>query len=204
MTSITLYEFEPTRSSKCRWALLEAGLAFDSVGGGPEIIGSDELKKVQPLGKLPAAVIDGKPLFESSAIVTAIADLAPEKNLIAKPGTHERALHDQWTCFALAELESFAWVAMLNSMEFLRPKDQHVSAIVPQMKAQFQRGASAVEQALTGADYIIGNQFSVTDINLGYGVSLGRMMGFLTDGFPNLHAYLGRLTDREHCTFKKG
>ena len=75
MATIKLYEFEPTRSARCRWTLLEAGLDYESINNGPQGIGSDEVKKIQPLGKLPAAEIDGKPLFESVAISTAIADL---------------------------------------------------------------------------------------------------------------------------------
>ena len=86
MPSITLFELGPTRSARVRWMLLEAGLAYESVGNRVEIIGSEELRNIHPLGKLPAAFIDGKPLFELAAIVTAIADLVPEKDLIAKPG----------------------------------------------------------------------------------------------------------------------
>lgn len=93
MPEIKLYELGPTRSARCRWALLEAGLEYESVGNDPSIIGSDELRDVHPLGKLPAAIIDGKPLFESAAIATAVADLVPEKELIAPPGSWSRALH---------------------------------------------------------------------------------------------------------------
>ena len=95
MPSIKLFELGPTRSARVRWTLLEAGLAYESVGNRVQIIGSDELRNIHPLGKLPAAIIDGKPLFESAAIVTAIADLVPEKNLIAKAGTWSRNLHYQ-------------------------------------------------------------------------------------------------------------
>ena len=72
--SIRLFELGPTRSSRVRWTLLEAGLDYESIGNSVEIFGSEELRAVHPLGKLPAAIIDGRPLFESAAIVTAIAD----------------------------------------------------------------------------------------------------------------------------------
>ena len=42
MTKIQLFEYEPTRSARCRWTLLEAGVDYETIGGGPEIIGSDE------------------------------------------------------------------------------------------------------------------------------------------------------------------
>ncbi|MEM7294695.1 MAG: glutathione S-transferase N-terminal domain-containing protein, partial [Pseudomonadota bacterium] len=106
MPSITLYEYEPTRSARCRWTLLEADLKYESVDKGFAGIGSDDVKAVHPLGKLPAAIIDGRPLFESAVICNAIADCVPEKSLIAAPGTWSRTLHDQWTCYVLSEMEA--------------------------------------------------------------------------------------------------
>ena len=203
MTKVTLYEFEPTRSKKCRWALLEAELEYESIGNSPQIIGSEELRKVHPLGKLPAAMIDGRPLFESSAIVTAIADLVPDRNLVAKPGTWERNLHDQWTSFATSELEMWAWSGMLNTHDFLLPKEQHVPAVIARMEMLFKRGARALEGFLDAVDYLIENRFTVTDIIVGYAVNLGREIGFLGNEFTNLHAYLDRLYDRQHCTLSR-
>ena len=119
MPRIQLYELGPTRSARCHWALLEAGLDYESVGNTPETIGSDALKKIHPLGKLPAAIIDGKPLFESAAIATAIADMVPDRALIAPSGTWERALHDQWVYFTLTEMEPYIWSTELNSDDFV-------------------------------------------------------------------------------------
>ena len=101
---ITLYEFKHSRSKQVRWTLLELGLEFESIEG-LEVLHSDELKKVNPMGKVPAVVIDGVPLFEAAAICTYLADLVPGKGLIAPSGTSERALHLQWVSFALTEME---------------------------------------------------------------------------------------------------
>ena len=65
--NITLYESGTSRSARCRWTLLEAGIAFESVSR-PKLVGSDEVKALRPLGKLPVAVIDGRPIFEAAAI----------------------------------------------------------------------------------------------------------------------------------------
>jgi glutathione S-transferase len=48
---------------------------------------SEELKKINPMGKVPAVVISGEPLFEAAAICTYLADLLPETGLIAPSGT---------------------------------------------------------------------------------------------------------------------
>lgn len=197
MATIKLFEFEPTRSARCRWTLLEAGLEYESVNRGPEIFGSAELGKVHPLGKLPAAVIDGKPLFESAAISTAIADLVPDRNLVAKPGTWARSLHDQWTQFALSEMEAWLWPNFLNTV--ILPEEQRISACLEQNAGMFKRGAAAMDRALGESNYLVENRFTVTDFIVGYTVNSGRRQGYL-DGFSNLQGYLGRLFARGHCT----
>ncbi|TMH53139.1 MAG: glutathione S-transferase family protein [Betaproteobacteria bacterium] len=197
--SIKLFELGPTRSARCRWTLLEAGLEYESIGNRPDIIGSEELRKVHPLGKLPAAIIDGRPLFESAAISTAIADLVPEKDLVAKPGTWSRALHDQWVCFALTEMEPWVSSTELNSLDFVLPKDQHVPAIIQQNSMMFRRSAAALEEVLGTTAYLVEDRFTVTDIIVGYTINFGHEQGLVSE-FPNLMAYLKRLYQREHCT----
>jgi len=202
MPNIKLYELGPTRSARARWALLEAGLPYESIGNSVAIIGSDELRRVHPLGKLPAAIIDGKPLFESAAIVTAVADLAPEKQLIAKPGTWARNLHYQWVCFALTELEPYVNSTEINSLDFVLPVSQHVPAIIAQNSMMYKRAAAVLDELLGKAGYLIENRFSATDIIVGYSVNWGQEQGLLAD-FPNLSAYLERLLAREHCTLER-
>ncbi|MDH3839597.1 MAG: glutathione S-transferase family protein [Chromatiales bacterium] len=197
---ITLYEYGPTRSQRARWALLEAGLEYESVEGRA-LIHSDELRKIHPLGKVPAAVFDGKPLFESAAICTYIADLVPEKKLIAASGTWERALHDQWVAFALSELEAFLWHSARN--QFVLPEDKRLTNVFEQNAEAFSVAAVAMEQALSDQDYLVGNRFSVTDIVVGFTINWARGMRLLKP-FPNLRAYVARLFERPHCTLTQG
>jgi glutathione S-transferase len=202
MPSITLFELGPTRSARVRWMLLEAGLAYESVGNRVEIIGSEELRRIHPLGKLPAALIDAKPLFESAAMVTAIADLVPEKDLIAKPGTWSRNLHYQWVCFALTEMQSYVHSTEINSIDFVLPERQHVPRIIEQNSMMYKRAAAVLDAVLGQTDYLVEDRFSATDIIIGYTISWGQEQGLLS-GFPNLLAYLERLLGREHCTLKR-
>ncbi len=74
---LTLYEYGPARARRVRWTLLELDMPFESISGR-ELFHSPELKKVQPLGKLPGSVADGRPLFEPAAIATWCADRKPQ------------------------------------------------------------------------------------------------------------------------------
>ena len=49
--------------------------------------------------------------------------------------------------------------------------------------------------------YLVGDEFSATDIIVGWTVNWARNGGKVSfEEFPSLSAYLGRLFAREHCT----
>ncbi len=192
---ITLYETSPSRSLRCRWTLLELGLDYESIEARP-LFHSDELKLVNPMGKLPAATIDGRPLFESAAICIALADAHPEKGLIAQPGSWDRALHDQWTCFTLAELEAWLWHSAKHT--FIYPEEERIAEVIAPNGQEFRKGATVMNDVLMDADHLVGGAFSVTDIIASFALNWGRRAG-LTDGLDEVNGYLDRLYQRPHC-----
>jgi glutathione S-transferase len=193
---ITLYEYPPSRSKQARWALQELGLEFKAISG-VEIIQSDELKKVNPMGKVPAVLINGEPLFEAAAICTHLADLVPEKGLIAPAGSRERALHMQWASFTLTEMEAYLWSNAKNT--FVLPREQRETALFEQNNAAFRHAARVLDKALGDDDYLVGNSFSVTDILVGFTLHWGQTKGLLKD-MPKLNRYLDNLKERPFCT----
>ena len=199
---IKLFELGPTRSARARWALLEAELPFQSIGNDVSIIGSEELLAVHPLGKLPAMLIDGRPLFESAAILTAVADLVPEKQLIAPAGSWSRNLHYQWISFIQSELEAFLQSTEVNSIDFIIPESEHVPGIKAQNDRFFRKGAAVLNETLGQSDYLVDDHFSVTDIYAAYAVNWGQEQGLISE-FPNLVSYQDRLLEREHCTLQR-
>jgi glutathione S-transferase len=194
---IRLYEYGPSRSKQVRWTLLELGLEFSSVEG-LEILHSDELKKINPMGKVPAVVIDGEALFEAAAICSHLADLQPEKKLIAPSGTRERALHMQWVSFAQTEMEAYLWSNARN--KFVLPEEQRITALFEQNDRAYVSAARVLDKILQDRDFLVGNRFSVTDILVGFVVNWGNGVKLLGQA-PNLQKYLARLKQRPHCTF---
>lgn len=192
---ITLYEYGPTRSARCRWTLLELGLPFESIEAR-SMFGTDELKQLHPLGKLPVARIDGQILFESGAICTYLADAHPDKGLIAAPGTWQRALHDQWLCFTFAELEAWLWHSAKHS--FIYPEEKRIAEVVPLNAEEFKKGAAVINDVLGASDHLVGGAFSVTDIITAYSLNWGRRAR-LTGELDAVNAYLDRLYERPHC-----
>ncbi|MFP6697859.1 MAG: glutathione S-transferase family protein [Alphaproteobacteria bacterium] len=192
---VTLYESGTSRSSRCRWTLLEAGISFESVSR-PNLQKSDEVRAMHPLGKLPVAVIDGKTLFESAAICTYLADHATGVDLVAAPGGWGRGLHDQWVSFVLTEMEAWLWNTAVN--RFVLPPEQRIEAGFEQNAMMYKRAASMLNDVLSDQDYLVEDRFTVTDIIVGWTVNWGRRQGLL-NGLTGLQDYLERLFERPHC-----
>ncbi len=196
---VTLYELGTARSARCRWTLAEAGIDYTSKADRA-LLHSDELTRLHPLGKMPAAIIDGKPLFESAAICTYVAEHAPGVDLIAAAGSWGRAEHDQWVAFILTEVEAWLWNNAINS--FVLPEAERIDACLEQNKAMARRSLVALDRALRGKDYLVENRFSVTDIIVAWTLNWARRQGLL-DNLDTTQAYLARLLDRPHCPLAK-
>lgn len=194
--ALKLYEYAPTRSARVRWTLLELGVEFEAVPA-KQLMGSDELKRINPLGKLPAFEDDGRPLFESAAISTYLADKHPDRGLIAAAGSYDRALHEQWCYLALGELEAALWNTAKHTWRL--PEAERIAGVQKQNDADARAALAALDAALEHSEYLVGGSFSVTDIIVAYAANWARLTG-LTRGFENVEAWLGRLGTRPHCT----
>jgi len=88
--------------------LLEAGLPFTTVEVDEHskvIEGGGDYRRVNPLGYVPALVLDDETLLtEGPAIVQYIADQAPTKNLAPPNGTIERTKLQSWLNFLSSEI----------------------------------------------------------------------------------------------------
>ena len=99
-------------------------------------------------------------------------------------------------------METWLWSSELNTVDFLMPQDLRVRDIVEQNNRLFKRSAAVLDEALATANYLVEDRFTVTDIIVGYTVNWGDTDGLLGE-FANLQAYLDRLFEREHCTFRR-
>ncbi len=196
--AIRLYGVGGTRSARCRWVLYELGLDFEYIDRDG-LIGSDELRTFHPQAKSPAAVIDGLVLFESSAICNYLCDMVADNKLLAPSGTPARGRHEQWVSFAQSEIEGWLWSNFKHRT--LYPEKRRVPAVIEQNYKEIHAGLSVLEKTCTESDYLVGDEFSATDIIVGWTVNWARNGGKVSfDEFPSLSAYLGRLFAREHCT----
>lgn len=91
-------------------------------------------------------------MFESAAICLQLADLHPDAGVMPPLGSAERALVYQWVLFGMSELEAplYRWV-------------REDSADSPS-RERFAQAAAALEMALEGRDWLLGDRFTVADV----------------------------------------
>ena len=196
---VTLFGTGTNRSARCQWTLQEAGIEYAAIDRR-DMASLEEMRRYHPLAKIPAAVIDGRPLLESAAICTYIADRIPAAKLIAAPGTFARAEHDQWVAFCLAEMEAWLWNNAVN--QYVLPEERRITATFEQNVHMFKRSAAVVEAHLAQHDYLVEDRFTVTDIVVGWCLNWARRLGYL-DEFPALGRYVQRLLARPLCALAR-
>ena len=90
------------RDFRVRWALEEAGLAYEAKLIGPEDQVSESYRALQPFGQVPAYEEDGLVLFESGAIVRYIAERSER---LMPTSSEDRARVTTWMFAALNTVE---------------------------------------------------------------------------------------------------
>ncbi len=192
---LTIYGYPQSRSTRVTWMLEELNQSYDyqlvDLGSGAHR-GSD-YRAVNPGGKVPA-LHDGELLLtESGAIVTWLADRFAGAGLIPAAGTPERGRHDQWSFFALTELEQPLWT--MAKAKFALPEPQRVRAILPTAEWELQQALALLSEGLGERDYILGDHFQAADILLGHTLIWSRAFKQPLQQ-PNLQRYVERLERR--------
>ena len=178
-----LYYMPRTRSSRVLWLLAEIDAPYELVQLAPEERRSVEHLARHPLGRVPALELDdGTVMFESAAICLELADLHPEAGLIAPLGSPDRALTYQWVLFAMTELEAplFRWIRDLADGSAASPSGE-----------RFAQAATALQTALDGYDWLLGDRFTVGDVMCASVLGGAHSRGLLNE-WPGLQAYVER------------
>lgn len=145
-----------SRAMRVIWMLEELGAPYEHIASPPR---SDEARRYNPSGKVPALVDGEDILTDSMAIVTYLAD--KHGKLTAPAGTVERARQDAMTFWLIDEFDAILWAAAKHS--FVLPEDQRMPAVKEVLKAEFSASAKQLSSRLEG-EFLVGGQFTIADI----------------------------------------
>jgi glutathione S-transferase len=188
MSTISFYTNPMSRGQIARWALHEAGAEYEQIllEYGTSMKAEDYLK-INPMGKVPAIVHDGKVVTEGAAICAYLADAFPDASLA--PTAAERADYCRWLFYAAGPLEA----AITNrSLGFEVAPDKEMMAGY----GNYERVVDVLDGKFQTDEYACGSRFTMADVYVGAQLVWGTQFGTLPkrDAFV---AYAKRVTDRD-------
>ena len=176
-----------TRAARVVWMLEELGQPYDHLAYRPA---SDEVRQVNPSGKVPVLIADGVTLTDSVAILTYLADRHGQFTCPA--GTLDRARQDGFTGRVLDELEGLLWTSSRHS--FILPEEMRLPAIKSSLRWEYQRNQARLAAGFAGP-FLMGAQMTVPDILLAHCLSWATAAKF-PEPEPVLAAFHARMTAR--------
>lgn len=147
-----------SRAFRVLWMLEELGAAYEHRPAGPR---SDEVRALNPSGKIPVLIDDGHTLTDSSAILTYLAD--KHQALTYPAGTIDRARQDAYTFAILDELDAVLWTAARHS--FVLPEAERVPEVKDSLKQEFSRNVAQLMDRMPGP-FLMGEMMTVPDVIL--------------------------------------
>jgi glutathione S-transferase len=191
MSNLRIYGVARTRAFRALWIAKELGLDYEHV---PIEIGdagarSPEYLAINPNGRLPAIDDGGFGLWESLAITLYLA----KKHGRLYPTTLEgEAKAWQWTLWSVQEVDRGVNIWSLHAVR-LPPQDRD-----PQRRADALKVLEApfkvLDGALAGRLYLLGDDFTVADLNVSAVIS--RAVDMDLSATPRIGDWLKRCLDR--------
>lgn len=177
-----------SRGFRVFWALEELGLEYEHEPAAPR---SEEIRALNPLGKIPVLLDGDVVLRDSVAIMTYLAD--KHGGLTAPAGTIERAHQDALTFWLIDEFDALLWMAAKHS--FVLPEDARVPEIKPALKAEFSRNVDIFAARIKG-EFAMGDEITIPDILAAHCLNWAIGANFPVEN-AQVNAYTKRLRARD-------
>jgi glutathione S-transferase len=195
--SITYYYSPMSTAARTTWAIEELGVPCERVrlDFQKKETRTPQFLAMNPNGCIPLLVIDGKPVFESTAILIYLAETyGVDKGLYPKPGL-DRAEQLKWIVWAnvgmLQPLQR--WMQNTSSMV---PAEMHNAKAAEAAKAEADRMLGILDKQLDGKKFVLGDSFTMADIACASYMGWLRFMGYDLAPFKSLQAWFGRCSER--------
>jgi glutathione S-transferase len=150
-----------SRALRVVWMLEELGQPYEHIPAGPR---SEDARRHNPSGKIPALLVDGTAITDSVAIMTFLADR--HGALTFPSGTLDRARQDGFTNLIIDECDAVLWMAGRHS--FVLPEEMRVPAIKDSLKWEYERAQSRLGDALGDKPFLMGETMTVPDLLLAH------------------------------------
>ena len=191
--SLRIYGIARTRAFRALWIAKELGLAYEHI---PVEIGQAgarqaEYLAINPNGRLPAIDDDGFILWESLAITLYLAKKHSTGRLY--PAALEgEAKAWQWSLWSVQEVDRGVNIWSLHAIR-LPAEDRDPARLAEALKV-IAGPFKVLDGALAGRPYLLGDEFTVADLNVAAVIS--RAVEMDMPATPRVAAWLKRCLER--------
>ncbi len=186
---LIFYTNPRSRGRIVRWMLEEIGQPYRT-----EVLDYGTTMKapaylaINPMGKVPALRHGDVVVTEAAAICAYLADAFPQAGLAPPHGDRLRGPYYRWLFFAAGPVEA----AVSNkAFGFVVPPEREGTIGY----GSFQRVMDALEQAVSGGNYLVGDKFTAADVYAGSQIGFGLMFKTF-EPRPAFQHYWQRITVR--------
>jgi glutathione S-transferase len=193
--TLKIYGVARSRAFRTLWMAGEVGLPYEHIkvdfaDGGTR---RPEYLAVNPNGHVPAIDDDGFRLWESMAINLYLA-----KKYGGAAGLYPQSLADearawQWSFWGMTEVERPALTALLNR---IGPEGQRNTAAADEAERALAAPLKVLDAALAATPYLLGQHFTVADLNVASILAWARQARIDLVPFPKAEAWLKTCHDR--------
>ena len=183
---IKLYGIPASRAFRSLWAIEEVGVEYEHVP--VHFVGDSkkpEYLEINPNGRIPALADGDVTLFESMAINLYLTkryggDLYPKT-------TEDEARALQWSFWGMTELEPH--LLKLLQHRVLLPEDQRDASEAEAGVEALQAPLGVLDGALADRSYLLGDAFTIADLNVASVLSWAIFVGLDLTGFARVKAW---------------
>ncbi|MBL9105335.1 MAG: glutathione S-transferase family protein [Myxococcales bacterium] len=185
---LVFYTNPMSRGRIVRWMLEEVGQPYRTEILEYAAMKSPEYRAVNPMGKVPAVRHGDVVVTEAAAICAYLADAFPAAGLAPAPTDRLRGTYYRWMFFAAGPVEA---AVTDKSLGFVPPAERRGSVGY----GTFEAVVDALESAVSGRRYIVGDSFTAADLYVGSHIGWGMQFGTI-ERRPAFEAYVGGIMSR--------
>jgi glutathione S-transferase len=188
---LKIYGVPRSRAFRALWLAKELGLDYENITVD---FASGETRApaylaINPNGHVPAIDDDGFILWESMPINLYLAKKYGLGTLYPT-SLEDEARAWQWSFWGITELESHVLTAMFNRAIY--PENKRDAAAADTAELELQHPFGVLDAAVTKTPYLLGDAFTVADLNVASILSWARPARIDFTSFPKAADWLGR------------
>jgi glutathione S-transferase len=182
MSKPRLYGIANSRALRSIWAIEETGIEYEHVAVNyMEESKQEDYLAINPNGRIPALQDGELVLCESMAINLYLAKTYAGE-LYPKDAAGE-AKAWQWSVWGISEIEPLQMQIVYQKL--FMPEDRRDAGIIATAEKGLQRPLAVLDAELAGRNWLLGDAFSIADLNLAAVMDLLTMVDVDYSGFQN-------------------